>query len=343
MPLPPRASPADGSPPTSTSRLGADRALVPEARSPRDPLGRRPGAMALRLRRAERGRQPGRRQAARSTTPARPTTRPARRPTWPSSARSSRRLKEVRNSLAHALPRQPVPRRAPRAIATSSSIALKRTTGPSIRDANIPRETALAELEQQYQKIIGAMTVEFRGKTYTKEQMAPFLEETDRALREEAWRLVAARRLPGSRPPRRPLRPDGRSSRRGREGGWLLQLRRIRVSPPRPVRLRSRPRPWRSRMPSSGPSSPSPAPSRRGGGSGSASRRLRPWDLSVDPLGRPPLRPFDDPEKLADGSEAIFRDVDPELGRPVRLHARAEPARPRQPQGQGPRRLSDDA
>ena len=65
------------------------------------------------------------------------------------------------------------------------------------REANIPRETQLAELEQQYQKIIGAMTVTFRGQERTLAQMAPFLEETDRAVRQEAWELVgrpAARR-----------------------------------------------------------------------------------------------------------------------------------------------------
>jgi oligoendopeptidase F len=63
------------------------------------------------------------------------------------------------------------------------------------REANIPRETALAELEQQYQKIIGAMTVEFQGQERTPAQMAPFLEEGDRALRQTAWELVARRRL----------------------------------------------------------------------------------------------------------------------------------------------------
>ena len=63
------------------------------------------------------------------------------------------------------------------------------------RAANIPRETELAELEQQYQKTVGAMTVQFRGEERTPSQMAPFLEETDRALRKEAWELVAARRL----------------------------------------------------------------------------------------------------------------------------------------------------
>ena len=63
------------------------------------------------------------------------------------------------------------------------------------REANIPRETQLAELEQQYQKTIGAMTVTFRDKERTLAQMAPFLEETDRAVRQEAWELAANRRL----------------------------------------------------------------------------------------------------------------------------------------------------
>jgi oligoendopeptidase F len=41
---------------------------------------------------------------------------------------------------------------------------------------------------------------------------------------------------------------------------------------------------------------------------------LRPWDLAVDPMGRPPLQPFGDVEQLAAGTETVFRDVDAELG-----------------------------
>ena len=63
------------------------------------------------------------------------------------------------------------------------------------REENIPRETRLAELEQQYQKTMGAMTVTFEGKERTLAQMAPFLEETDRAVRQTAWELAASRRL----------------------------------------------------------------------------------------------------------------------------------------------------
>ena len=63
------------------------------------------------------------------------------------------------------------------------------------------------------------------------------------------------------------------------------------------------------------------------------------------PKGRPPLRPYAPEEsgKFAEGTESIFRAVDPDLAGPVRLHAPAGAARPVQPQGEGTRRVSDDA
>ena len=48
---------------------------------------------------------------------------------------------------------------------------------------------------QQYQKLSGALTVNFRGEEKTLVQMGRYLEEPDRALRQEAWELVAKRRL----------------------------------------------------------------------------------------------------------------------------------------------------
>ena len=73
------------------------------------------------------------------------------------------------------------------------------------REANIPRETRLAELDQQYQKTMGAMTVSFQGQERTLAQMAPFLEETDRSVRQTAWELAASRRLRGQERARRPV------------------------------------------------------------------------------------------------------------------------------------------
>ena len=63
------------------------------------------------------------------------------------------------------------------------------------REENVPIETDLAKLDQQYQEICGAMTVEFDGATRTMPQMTRYLEVTDRATREAAWRAMWERRL----------------------------------------------------------------------------------------------------------------------------------------------------
>src|SRR5207302_10811147 len=63
------------------------------------------------------------------------------------------------------------------------------------RPENVPLETEEAKLSQQYQKLSGSLTVQFRGEEKTLVQMGRYLEETDRSLRQEAWELVARRRL----------------------------------------------------------------------------------------------------------------------------------------------------
>jgi oligoendopeptidase F len=63
------------------------------------------------------------------------------------------------------------------------------------RPENVALETEEAKLGQQYPKLIGAQTVNFRGEEKTLVQMGRFLEEPDRTLRQEAWTLVAKRRL----------------------------------------------------------------------------------------------------------------------------------------------------
>jgi len=63
------------------------------------------------------------------------------------------------------------------------------------RQENVPLETEESKLGQQYQELSGSLTVTFRGEERTLPQMAKHLEEPDRALRQEAWELVAERRL----------------------------------------------------------------------------------------------------------------------------------------------------
>jgi oligoendopeptidase F len=182
------------------------------------------------------------------------------------------------------------------------------------REANIARETELAELEQQYQKMIGAMTVTFQGQERTPAQMAPFLEETDRTLRQTAWELVAQRRLADkdaldelfdrmialrmavAREAGFPSFVEYAFRYRERFDYGVEETIRFheaieRIVVPLCRRLQEERR------------------------EALAVATLRPWDLAVDPHSRPPLRPFTDVETLAEGTEAIFANVDAELGR----------------------------
>jgi oligoendopeptidase F len=54
------------------------------------------------------------------------------------------------------------------------------------RDENVALETQSAKLVNEYDKLFGAMTVEFGGKKCTLQQLAKFLEEPDRPTRQSA-------------------------------------------------------------------------------------------------------------------------------------------------------------
>ncbi len=63
------------------------------------------------------------------------------------------------------------------------------------RDENVPLETQVTKLVNDYDKISGAMTVQFEGKERTMQQMARYQEQNDRAQRQAAWEAGTARRL----------------------------------------------------------------------------------------------------------------------------------------------------
>jgi oligoendopeptidase F len=181
------------------------------------------------------------------------------------------------------------------------------------REANIARETELAELGQQYQKMIGAMTVMFQGQERTPAQMAPYLEESDRMLRQTAWELVAQRRLADkdalddlfdrmialrgaiAQEAGFPSFVEYAFCDRERFDYGIAETKRFHEAIERIVVPLCRQLQEERRRTL-------------------AVETLRPWDLTVDPLSRPPLRPFHDVEQLAEGAEAIFAHVDPELG-----------------------------
>jgi oligoendopeptidase F len=63
------------------------------------------------------------------------------------------------------------------------------------REENIPIQAELNVMQQQFGLISGKMTVEVKGKEYTLQQAAKFLEDPDRNLREEIYRKINERRL----------------------------------------------------------------------------------------------------------------------------------------------------
>ncbi|MBN9693965.1 MAG: M3 family oligoendopeptidase [Verrucomicrobia bacterium] len=180
------------------------------------------------------------------------------------------------------------------------------------RDENVPLETEEAKVGNEYNKLSGSLTVEFRGEQRTLTQMGRYQEEPERALREEAWRLVAARRLQEA--DKFEAFFDQLGELRGR------MAKNAGYSNYRDYAFRVR-----------GRFDYTPADCERFHDAIEAevmpilrqlqARRreqlavpaLRPWDLSVDPLNRPPLKPFTDTADMERGSQTIFDRLDPEL------------------------------
>jgi oligoendopeptidase F len=63
------------------------------------------------------------------------------------------------------------------------------------REANVPIQAEMSVLQQQFGVISGKMTVTVKGQEYTLQQASKFLEDDDRAFREEVYRKINERRL----------------------------------------------------------------------------------------------------------------------------------------------------
>lgn len=181
------------------------------------------------------------------------------------------------------------------------------------REANLPLLSEELKLSTEYDKIIGAQTVEWEGKEVTITQLQPVYQELDRDRRERAWHLAAKRQLEDQEAInklwgkfmnlRRQLAAhadlDDYSAYR-----WK-QLLRFDYTPEDCTRFRqaiqevvvpSALRIYNKRRLRLGVET------------------LRPWDLYVDSLGRPPLRPFHKAPELESTAASIFQRVDPYLG-----------------------------
>ncbi|MEP7293012.1 MAG: M3 family oligoendopeptidase [Chloroflexota bacterium] len=188
-----------------------------------------------------------------------------------------------------------------------------RTEAELFREDNVPLFTQESKLGTEYDRIVGAQTVQWEGEERTALKMRQAYQDADREKRERAWRLVSERQLADREalnelwtrflPLRRDIAgnadmPDYRAYR------WR-DFKRFDYSPDDCLRFHdaieqvvvpATRRIYEKRRQQLGVDS------------------LRPWDLDVDPLGRTPLRPFTDVDTLNTTTLQIFNRVDPKLG-----------------------------
>ena len=180
------------------------------------------------------------------------------------------------------------------------------------REANVLLETEESKLGQRYQKLSGSLTVTYQGEEKTLVQMGRYLEETDRAVRQEAWELVARRRLEEAEK----FEEQFESMLKIREqiaantgfsnyrDYMFRRMGRFDYSPADCAKFHEAVE--RVIMPVL-----RELQARRKEQLGLDS--LRPWDLSVDPSNRPPLRPFEHVDQMVERTQQIFDQLDSEL------------------------------
>ena len=182
------------------------------------------------------------------------------------------------------------------------------------RPENVPLETEEAKLCQQYQKLSGSLTVNFRGEEKTLVQMGRHLEEPDRALRQEVWELVAKRRLQEAEKFDEIFDQliDLRE-RIGRNAGFknyrdyaFRRLGRFDYTPEDCARFNDAVA--REVMPVV--RELHAARRHQLGLDKLHPGHLRPWDLAVDPQNRPPLKPFGPVDEMVSRTQKIFNRLD---------------------------------
>lgn len=189
----------------------------------------------------------------------------------------------------------------------------QRAEAALFRQANLPLQADEIKLGMEYDQIVGGQTVEWEGQELTVSQLQPIYQDANRQRRERAWRLAAERQLADRQKLnaiwqqmftiRRQIAanaglPDYRAYR------WQQNLR-FDYTPEdcetfhraiESVVVPAVQRQYEKRRRQLGVES------------------LRPWDLNVDPLNRPALKPFASISELETKAGTIFQQVDPQLG-----------------------------
>ena len=182
------------------------------------------------------------------------------------------------------------------------------------RDENVPLQTDANKAVNEYDTICGEMTIRYREKEYTLQQAARFLELTERPVRQEVWELIWKRRMQ-DRDRINPIfdRLLDLRHRIARNAGvsdfraylWKA-YKRFDYTPEDCHRfaqaIEGAVVPLMRKL----------SERRR---ADLKLDKLRPWDMDVDPFGRPPLRPFGEEQVdlLVDRTRDVFHRLSPAL------------------------------
>ncbi len=190
-----------------------------------------------------------------------------------------------------------------------------RTDAELFREANVPLNTKEQKLGNEYDRVIGAQTVQWEGKELTLPQLKPIFHTADRPTREQVWRLEEARRKADRETLNQlwqqfmdlRLKQAANAGYKDYRAYRWLQFKRFEYTPedcltfhdaiekavvPAANRIYQR---LQQKL---------------------GVESVRPWDLDRDdvyPPSRPPLHPFQTIEELENKAEAIFKRVDPYL------------------------------
>ncbi len=186
----------------------------------------------------------------------------------------------------------------------------RRTQSALFRAENVELQRQEAELQTRQQAILGGITVEFDGKVLTLQQLGPYYESQDRAVREGAFRKALA----------------ARSARWPDLEEIYEALVRLRTTIARNADFTTY-TPYRFQelgrydyteatcLRFHDAIAEAVVPAVRAADRARATKlgvpRLRPWDTDVDPAGRPPLRPFSTQQELIALCRRLFERVDP--------------------------------
>jgi oligoendopeptidase F len=188
----------------------------------------------------------------------------------------------------------------------------KKNANELFREENISLEVDEDRLATKYFEVTGSLTVDWEGQEKTLSQMSVFMKDSDRKVREKAWKLVDEAL-------------HSCKSELGDIMSQLIKIREVKANNANVANYRDYMFKKYERF-SYTPNDcyelaeaikkhvvPLKEEIEKTHQSKLGLNDYRPWDLQAVPKGQTPLKPFDTAQELIDGTESILHKLDPEF------------------------------